>query len=137
MILIFAILSFFSFCRGGGRAPSSQVLGESARPAAPPLVASLLQNKACMSYVGHFFFLDQFGPAKPLRSKIIIRALNRTNRIFQSMQVYPAPNQIHGNQDTQYPTPNQIPTAWYPGYTIFYPYHNLTPSYPGYTICCS
>jgi len=35
VILIFAILSFFSFCRGG-RAPPSQVLGEGARPAAPP-----------------------------------------------------------------------------------------------------
>ena len=136
MILIFAILSFFSFCRGGARPLLSGARGGRA-PGCPPLVASLLQNKACMSYVGHFFFLDQFGPAKPLRSKIIIRALNRTNRIFQSMQVYPAPNQIHGNQDTQYPTPNQIPTAWYPGYTIFYPNHNLTPSYPGYTICCS
>ena len=38
VILIFAILSFFSFCRGG--APPSQVLREGARPAAPPSCAS-------------------------------------------------------------------------------------------------
>ena len=41
VILIFAILSFFSFCRGGGARPPSQVLGEGARPADPPLVAPL------------------------------------------------------------------------------------------------
>ena len=33
--LIFAILSLFSFCRGGAP-PPSQVPGEGARPAAPP-----------------------------------------------------------------------------------------------------
>ena len=35
MILIFAILSFFSFCRGGAH-PPSQVLWKGALPAAPP-----------------------------------------------------------------------------------------------------
>ena len=38
MILIFAFLSFFSFCRGG--APPSQGLGEGARPVALPSCAS-------------------------------------------------------------------------------------------------
>ena len=44
VILIFAILSFFSFCRGG-RAPPSQVLGEGARPAPPSCASGVIKRK--------------------------------------------------------------------------------------------
>ena len=55
VILIFAILSFFSFCRG--RAPPSQVLGEGARPAALPLVAPLVTTSNTLKYCCHAVFL--------------------------------------------------------------------------------
>ena len=83
MILIFAILSFFSFCRGGG-APPSQVLGEGAPPAAPPLVAPLAEivpNNSIGSYytaeIVSNNIIDSYSTAEIVSNKVIVILLQR------------------------------------------------------------